>query len=95
MWGKLIWWHNHIWSSEETWIRAAIVSHFKLGIDVVSPPTLADYDRWVTHIANTFQAEDSEFGEGYGVRASLVRVVECLVWLTWRSTVHRTMRRRP
>lgn len=53
--GKLAWWHDHIWSREETWYRASVIWVTKLKPQDLS---LNDFDRCVTHLANTFEADD-------------------------------------
>ncbi len=51
---RLAWWHNHIWSREETWSRAAVIWISLCGNDTIS---VNDYDRCVTHLANTFETD--------------------------------------
>ncbi|KAI0668773.1 hypothetical protein C8Q78DRAFT_979357, partial [Trametes maxima] len=47
---KIAWWHNHIWSDEDTWSRVAIRWALIYGTKGMSPD---DVDFVVTHIANT------------------------------------------
>lgn len=56
---RMAWWHNHIWSREETWYRASVIWLDMYGKQDIS---LNDYDRCVTHLANTFETEDDDFG---------------------------------
>ncbi|EIW65360.1 uncharacterized protein TRAVEDRAFT_33897 [Trametes versicolor FP-101664 SS1] len=56
---RIAWWHNHIWSREETWYRASVIWLDMYGEQDIS---LNDYDRCVTHLANTFEIEDDDFG---------------------------------
>lgn len=56
MLGKLAWWHNHIWSSEETWLRSAAFWEIEFG-KVFDFGSIADWDRWLTHLANITQSE--------------------------------------
>lgn len=55
---RMAWWHNHIWSREETWYRASVIWLSMYGKQDIS---LNDYDRCVTHLANTFETEDEDF----------------------------------
>ncbi|OJT15619.1 hypothetical protein TRAPUB_5947 [Trametes pubescens] len=59
VWGKLAWWHNHIWSSEETWLRTAAIWEIRFG-KTVNFSSIADWDRWITHVASTAQSEPDE-----------------------------------
>lgn len=56
MLGKLVWWHKHIWSSEETWLRSAAFWEIEFG-EVFAFGSIADWDRWLTHLANITQSE--------------------------------------
>ncbi|KAI0757726.1 hypothetical protein C8Q80DRAFT_1135144 [Daedaleopsis nitida] len=50
--GKLAWWHNHLWSNEETWNEWATL----IGLHVPFnkwPDKTEDWDTVVTHISNT------------------------------------------
>ncbi|EIW65359.1 uncharacterized protein TRAVEDRAFT_42733 [Trametes versicolor FP-101664 SS1] len=64
--GKLAWWHDHIWSHEETWYRASVIWVTKLKPQDLS---LNDFDRCVTHLANTFEADDDFYYQDYALWA--------------------------
>lgn len=61
--GKLAWWHDHIWSLEETWYRASVIWVTKLKPQDLS---LNDFDRCVTHLANTFEADNDFYYQVFG-----------------------------
>ncbi|KAI0641249.1 hypothetical protein C8Q79DRAFT_331454 [Trametes meyenii] len=50
LFGKLMWWHNHFWSDEATWMQTAFLWKAVFGLSGFSPE---DLDICITHIANT------------------------------------------
>ncbi|KAI0638733.1 glycosyl hydrolases family 31-domain-containing protein [Trametes polyzona] len=58
-WKKLLWWHDHVWATEETWYRAAVVWTTKCG-HPNGENALRDWDFCFTHLANTVQSDDDK-----------------------------------